>query len=56
MGLFLCVLLVVLCIGGLSFWSHMRNREWGYGPSAIFGLLLVGLLVLIFHYDVISWR
>jgi len=55
MGLFLCILLVVLCIGALPFWSHMRSREWGYTPSAIFGLLLVGLGLLLYN-DVISWR
>jgi len=56
MGLFLCILLGVLLIGTLPFWSHMQSREWGYVPSGIFGLLLVGLLVLVFYYDAISWR
>jgi hypothetical protein len=55
MGLFLCILLVVLLIGALPFWSHMQSREWGYFPSAVFGLLLVGLGALL-YYDVISWR
>lgn len=55
MGLFLCILLVVLFIGALPFWSHARNWEWGYFPSSIFGLLLVGLGALL-YFDVISWR
>ena len=55
MGLFLCILLVVLFIGALPFWSHMQSREWGYFPSIIVGLLLVGLGVLQ-YYDIISWR
>ncbi len=56
MGLLLCVLLVVLCIGALPFWSHMQGREWGFWPSGISAMLLVGLLFLVFYYDVISWR
>jgi hypothetical protein len=42
-------------IGALPFWSHMQSREWSYFPSAVFGLLLVGLGALL-YYDVISWR
>jgi pilus assembly protein TadC len=56
MGLFLCILLVVLCLGALPFWSHMQSREWGFWPSGIFGVLLAGVLLLVFYYDVISWR
>jgi hypothetical protein len=33
----------------------MQSREWGYFPSIIVGLLLVGLGVLQ-YYDIISWR
>ena len=55
MGLFLCVVLVLLFVGALPFWSHMRSRDWGFGPSAIFGLMLVGLGALL-YYDVITWR
>jgi hypothetical protein len=55
MGLFLCVVLAILFLGALPFWSHMRSREWGYLPSAVFGLLLVGLAVLLYN-DVIGWR
>jgi len=55
MGLFLCILLVVLLLGALPFWSHMSTREWGYFPSGICGVLLVGLGALL-YYDVISWR
>jgi hypothetical protein len=56
MGLFLCVLLVVGLIGALPFWSHMQTKEWGFWPSGICGLLLVGLLLMVFHFDIISWR
>jgi len=55
MGLFLCVVLGLFFIGALPFWSHMRSREWGYFPSVVFGLLLVGLGVLLYK-DVIDWR
>jgi hypothetical protein len=55
MGLFLCILLVALLVGALPFWSHTRSWEWGYFPSSVCGLLLVGLGALLF-YDVITWR
>jgi uncharacterized protein DUF3309 len=55
MGLFLCILLGLLLIGGLPFWSHMSEREWGYFPSAVCALLLLGVGALM-YYEIIPWR
>ena len=45
MGLILLIIVFVLLLGGLPRWNHSRN--WGYGPSGVLTLVLVGLLVLI---------
>ncbi len=41
----LLVVLILLLLGVLPTWPHSRN--WGYGPSGLFGVLLVVLLVLL---------
>jgi hypothetical protein len=46
LGLILLIVLVVLFFGGLPAWPY--SRSWGYGPTGIFGLLLVVLIVLLF--------
>ena len=53
MGLLLLIILVLLLIGGLPTWGH--SRDWGYGPSGGFGLLLVVLLCVIFFSDMIHF-
>ena len=44
MGTLFLVLLVLLLIGAVPAWPHSRN--WGYGPSGLFGLLLIVLILL----------
>jgi len=41
----LLIILVLIVIGALPVYPH--NRDWGYGPSGGFGLVLVVLLVLV---------
>jgi len=52
MGLILLIVLVVLLLGSVPAYPHSRN--WGYGPSGIFGLLAVVLLVLLLM-NVVPW-
>ena len=44
MGLILVIILVLLLLGVVPRWSHIRS--WGYGPSGGIGLLLVIVLIL----------
>lgn len=41
----LLILLILIVIGALPVYPH--SRDWGYGPSGGFGLILVILLVLV---------
>jgi len=45
MGILLLVIVVLLLLGAFPRWDY--NRNWGYGPSGLLGLLLVILLVLV---------
>ena len=45
LGTVLVVLLVLMLIGALPAWPHSRN--WGYGPTGGFGVLLAILVVLL---------
>jgi hypothetical protein len=40
----LVVLAVLMLLGVMPTWPHSRN--WGYGPSGGFGLILLILLIL----------
>jgi hypothetical protein len=40
----LLVLLVLMLLGSLPTWGY--SRGWGYGPSGVFGLILLVLLVM----------
>ena len=42
--LVIAVLILVL-IGAVPAWPH--SRSWGYGPSGIVGVVLVGIVVLL---------
>ena len=54
MGLILLILLLILVLGAVPAWPY--SRRWGYGPSGIFGVLLIILLVMLFFYPtVIPW-
>ncbi len=52
MGTILLIVLLVLLLGGLPAWPY--SRGWGYGPSGVFGLLLV-ILLLMLVFNVIPW-
>ncbi|HZU36771.1 MAG TPA: DUF3309 family protein [Gemmataceae bacterium] len=52
MGLILLIILILLLLGGLPTWPY--SRRWGYGPSGLFGVLLVIILLLII-FHVIGW-
>ena len=41
----LLIVLILLLVGGLPVFPH--SKSWGYGPSGIFGAVLVVLLVLL---------
>ncbi|MEZ0224615.1 MAG: DUF3309 domain-containing protein [Alphaproteobacteria bacterium] len=42
----LMVILVLALLGAIPAWGYSRN--WGYGPSGGFGLLLIVLVLLMF--------
>ncbi len=47
MSLILIILIIILLLGGVgtyAVWGY--SSGWGYGPSGIFGLLLIILIVL----------
>ena len=39
------IILVLILIGAFPSWPH--SRSWGYGPSGVVGLLVLGLLVML---------
>lgn len=45
LGTLLIVLLVLALLGTIPTWSH--SRSWGYGPSGIFGIVLLVVVVLL---------
>ena len=42
----LFLVLIVLLVGAIPNWNY--SRGWGYGPSAVLGVLLVGFLIWAF--------
>ncbi|MCK9635395.1 DUF3309 family protein [Methylobacter sp. Wu8] len=45
MGTILLIILILMLVGVLPTWPH--SRQWGYGPTGGFGLVLIILLVLV---------
>jgi hypothetical protein len=41
----LLILLIILLLGALPAWPY--SRSWGYGPSGLFGVIVVILVVLL---------
>jgi hypothetical protein len=52
MGTLLLIILIILLLGSVP--TYPYSRRWGYGPSGLFGLLVVVLLVLLFM-GMIPW-
>jgi hypothetical protein len=45
MGLILLILLILLLAGAFPRWGY--NRNWGYGPSGLLGLVVCVVLILL---------
>ena len=41
----LIIVLVLILLGALPTWGHSRN--WGYGPSGLFGVVVIILVILL---------
>jgi Protein of unknown function (DUF3309) len=46
MGTILLIILIILILGALPIWPY--NKDWGYYPSGIIGLLLIIFLLLLY--------
>ena len=44
-GTLLLIIIGLMLIGAIPAWPH--SRSWGYGPSGVFGLVLIILLILM---------
>jgi hypothetical protein len=44
LGTILVILLILMLIGAFPRWGY--SSGWGYGPSGLFGILLIVVLVL----------
>jgi hypothetical protein len=44
LGTILVIILILMLVGAFPRWRHSTN--WGYGPSGLFGILLIVVLVL----------
>ena len=44
LGIILLVILVLLLLGAIPSWPH--SRSWGYGPSGLFLVILIIVIVL----------
>lgn len=45
MSTVLIVLLILLLVGALPSWNY--SSQWGYGPSGLFGIVLLVLVILL---------
>lgn len=45
LGTILLIVLVLMLLGAIPSWPHSRN--WGYGPSGLFGLILIVVVILL---------
>jgi len=44
-GTVLLIVLILILVGALPSWQH--SRSWGYGPSGVAGVVVIGLIVLL---------
>jgi hypothetical protein len=44
LGLIILIVLILLLLGAIPAWPY--SRGWGYGPSALLGVLLVVAIIL----------
>jgi hypothetical protein len=45
LGTILIVVLILLLLGAFPRWPY--SRGWGYGPSGLFGIILLIIIVLV---------
>ena len=45
LGTILIIVLILMLVGALPSWPY--SRSWGYGPSGLFTIVLVVLLILL---------
>ena len=45
LGTILLIVLLLMLVGAIPSWPHSRN--WGYGPSGLFGVILIIVIVLL---------
>lgn len=45
LGTILVILLILMLLGSVPRWGYSRN--WGYGPSGLFSVVLVIVLILV---------
>lgn len=45
LGTILLIVLVLMLLGAIPSWPHSRN--WGYGPSGLFGVILIVVVILL---------
>lgn len=50
LGTILLVFIILMLLGSVPTWPHSKN--WGYGPSGGFGLVLVILIVLLLTHNI----
>ena len=45
LGTILIIVVLLMLVGVIPAWPH--SASWGYGPSGIFGIILIVLVVLL---------
>ena len=45
MGTLLLIIVILLLIGAVPSWPHSKN--WGYGPSGVFGVVVLVVVLLV---------
>ena len=46
LGTILIIILILILLGAVPAWPY--SRSWGYGPSGVVGLILVGVGTVVF--------